>query len=724
MADSAPRRRWRVGRLLAGVLVALIAFVVISDLLGWRYLRQPAQHLLSSLTHRQVTIGEPFRLHLRANLHGQIGELTVGAPDWSDEPHFVSLTGLRATIGWGVLFGRPPHVRSLSLDSGDIRALRRADGRSSWTFDENAAAPSADRPAPALPRIDRLELGGLRVRYVDEPLNTRIDAQASTGAREDGAVGLNASGKGSWQRHPFEFELGIPRILEAASLQQPAALTSRVRLKTSELRFDGTIADVPTFDGIAGKVVLSGQSLGDLALVPGVTLPETPPFKLQGSVARNGGDITIDVPTFEVGSSRMYADLRYHSAQQPPLLSGRLGASRFVLQDLGPSIGTEGGRQQPAGRPEAQRTNAVKDGKGTQGTRQARGARQARGTGGPAKGTDETKVAKGAEGSKEAKGSRETGETRAKPTRVLPTREFDIPSLKAMNADVALDFKELDLGTDALRPLRALSAKLTLNGGVLELSDLNGALAGGRVTGSTRYDGATDPRAPAWTARLNWNRVDLGEWVNNQGRNLFVAGRFSGDTRFTSTGRSTAALLDGLDGSVKGRIDDGAISHLVVEAMGLDVAQALGVFVAGPQPLKLSCALVDLKSTRGKVTSSALLNTVDSMVFVDGRVNFRDEGLDLRLVSAPKDWSPLTLRTPVTVRGTFGDPDVSVEPRPLAMRLIASVVLGTVVAPVAAILPLIDLGDGGSKDDGCAAAVQAAREHASRGNGPAPVERR
>lgn len=673
MTDSAPRRRTRAGRLLAGALAALLAFAVISDLLGWRYLRQPAQHLLSSLTHRQVTIGEPFRLHLRTSLQGRLGGLTIGAPDWSDEPHFVSLTGLRAAVGWGVLFGRPLHVHSLSLDSGDIRALRRADGLSTWSFgDRPAEPPSTGRPATALPRIDRLELGELQVRYVDEPLHARIDAQASTGTREDGAIGLNASGKGSWQRHPFEFELGIPRILEAASLQQPAALTGRLRLKTSELRFDGTIADVAGFDGIAGKVALSGQSLGDLALMPGVTLPETPPFKLRGSVARHGGDVTIDVPSFEVGSSRMHADLRYSSGQQPPLLSGRLGASRLVLQDLGPSIGTEGGSRRTA--PEA---------------------------------------------------ARQAGDAKTRPARVLPSREFDIPSLKAMNADVALDFKELDLGTDALRPLRALSAKLTLNGGVLELSDLNGALAGGRVTGSTRYDGATDPRAPAWTARLHWNRVDLGEWVSNQGRNLFVAGRFSGDTRFSSTGRSTAALLDGLDGSVKGRIDDGAISHLVVEAMGLDVAQALGVFVAGPKPLKLSCALIDLKSTRGKVTSSALLNTVDSMVFVDGRVSFRDEGLDLRLVSAPKDWSPLTLRTPVTVRGTFGDPDVSVEPRPLAMRLIASVVLGTVVAPVAAILPLIDLGDGGGKDDGCAAAVQAAREHASRADDrPAPIERR
>ena len=35
--------------------------------------------------------------------------------------------------------------------------------------------------------------------------------------------------------------------------------------------------------------------------------------------------------------------------------------------------------------------------------------------------------------------------------------------------------------------------------------------------------------------------------------------------------------------------------------------------------------------------------------------------MDLRAVVSPKDFSPLTLRTPILVRGTLGDPAVSIE---------------------------------------------------------------
>jgi hypothetical protein len=53
----------------------------------------------------------------------------------------------------------------------------------------------------------------------------------------------------------------------------------------------------------------------------------------------------------------------------------------------------------------------------------------------------------------------------------------------------------------------------------------------------------------------------------------------------------------------------------------------------------------------------------------------------------------ISLRAPIYVRGTFKDPNVSIDKGVLAMRAGGALALA-VVAPIAAILPLINAGPG------------------------------
>jgi len=61
----------------------------------------------------------------------------------------------------------------------------------------------------------------------------------------------------------------------------------------------------------------------------------------------------------------------------------------------------------------------------------------------------------------------------------------------------------------------------------------------------------------------------------------------------------------------------------------------------------------------------------------------------LRLLVSPKDFSPLALRTPLHVRGSLGDPAISVEKGPLATRVGAAALLA-LLNPLAAIIPFFD----------------------------------
>jgi uncharacterized protein involved in outer membrane biogenesis len=313
-----------------------------------------------------------------------------------------------------------------------------------------------------------------------------------------------------------------------------------------------------------------------------------------------------------------------------------------------------------------------------------------------------------------------------------------------MDADVQLAIAELDFGSDALNPLRDLRSRLLLRRGVLRLEELQAQVAGGRFHGTTRLDPNVEPAR--WSADLRFANVDIAGWIAGlrparaggapsrpnaarlrqerrqahaggaQPVHAYLTGALGGAVKASGHGRSVAEILGSLDGRAQLMLREGALSHLATEAMGLDVAQALGVMVRGDRPLPLRCAWLDLALQNGVVLpQQAVVDNADSELRIGGQVNLRDESLALRLVARPKDISPFSLRAPVTVHGTLAEPRVGVEGGALAGKAVGAVALGAAVGPLAALLPFVDLGVGSDQD----ACVR--RPPAAQASGAAPA---
>ena len=77
---------------------------------------------------------------------------------------------------------------------------------------------------------------------------------------------------------------------------------------------------------------------------------------------------------------------------------------------------------------------------------------------------------------------------------------------------------------------------------------------------------------------------------------------------------------------------------------------------------------------------------------VSGTIDLKDEALDLKIETRPKDVSLGSLRVPIFARGSFSDPKVSIEGRQAGFRLFAAAILG-LITPAAAVLPFIEPGD-------------------------------
>jgi uncharacterized protein involved in outer membrane biogenesis len=231
-------------------------------------------------------------------------------------------------------------------------------------------------------------------------------------------------------------------------------------------------------------------------------------------------------------------------------------------------------------------------------------------------------------------------------------------------------------------------------GGVLRLTEIEARTGQGSLVGDVTLDG--QGTQALWRADLRWDGVQLERWVRQvraDGAPPYVSGTLSGRASVAGQGRSTADILASLKGDVRTELRGGRVSHLAVEAAGIDIAQSLGVLSKGDDALAVQCAVADLRAERGVMRPRVMvLDTQDSSLWVDGSLSLASEAIDLRLVVIPKDFSPLTLRTPLRVGGSFDAPSVSIDKAPLARKLGVALLLA-LVNPFAALLPLIDPGD-------------------------------
>lgn len=669
---AAGSRRASSGKVARGLLLALgglVALIVLLEVAGWPFLRTPIERQMAAMMERPVSLGTDFSLRMLGSVRLRVDTLSIGPPDASRAPavpeadpeaasRFVDVQGLRLHLPyrtlWGAWRGQALDslvVTRLEVDRYDAHLVRDAERRANWTMPE-PAQPRVE--GGLLPQFRRLTLRSGHLVLNDAVTDVSMRATMATqegsqegsraeagGSGKDPASGLRVDGDGRYQGQPFEFSMRsagmVPLVAEGT---EPVGLTVTGKSGDASFQFDGQAVDIGALRGLSGRVRMAASSLAAVGDVIGVTLPTTAPFKLDGQLKKDDELWSLALERLQAGDSRLAGRFEFDQRPDIPVLTGRLGGERLVLSDLLPALGAVADDKKPG------RTD---DG------------------------------------------------------RVLPQRAFDVPTLRAMNADVTFDIPAVHLGALFADPVSPLRARLVLDNGILRISEIDARTAGGSIKGEMQLDGRE--KVAVWSADMALRGVALERWLRPRvpvklegaapeaAGAPYVTGQFSGDVKARGRGASVAGILGSMDGSMRAWIEQGRLSHLAVEAVGLDLAQALGVAVRGDNLLPLNCAVVQFTAKDGLLTPDvALFDTSDSTLLVSGGVSLADEALDLTLTVRPKDFSPISLRTPIQVQGTFSDPSVRPQAGPLAMKLLGAAALA-VINPLAALLPLIEVGD-------------------------------
>ncbi|MBA5636045.1 AsmA family protein [Duganella sp. LX20W] len=529
----------------------------------------------------------------------------------------------------------------LRFDTPAVLLRRDAQGHDNWTF------KPAEQPSPWRLQLHQVVFSKGTVHYVDAL--TRADATAEVDTLAgDPLYGVAWRLRGQWNGQPVQ---GSGKAGAVLSLQQqlaPYPLTARLTVGATDISVTGTLTKPTELAALDVQLQVAGASMARLYGLTGVLLPETPAFRtaghLRASLGPHASDWHYDRFTGKVGASDIAGDLAFRTGGARPRLTGAVHSTLLQFSDLAPLIGAD--------------SNASK---------RARG------------------VAPVQPGDK-----------------VLPVESFKTERWTSIDADVR--FQAQRIVRERELPIHRLDTALRLQDGVLTLAPLNFDVAGGKLSSDIRLDGSgkRTPHALQGTLKASARHVQLKQLFPALPAKETSVGELNGEATLSATGNSVASLLASSNGELRTVINQGSVSKLLLEEMGLNIGNVVLAKLFGDKQVKLNCMLTDFSVSDGLMhTRQFIVDTDDATLNVNGTVSLAQEKLDLTLKPDSKGLRVFSLRAPIYVRGTFKRPDVSLDKGVLALRAGGALALAA-VAPVAAILPLVNAGPGGTAVSGCA----------------------
>ncbi len=193
---------------------------------------------------------------------------------------------------------------------------------------------------------------------------------------------------------------------------------------------------------------------------------------------------------------------------------------------------------------------------------------------------------------------------------------------------------------------------------MLTLSPLNFGAAGGNLFSDITLDGRGSVIASRADIRVQ--SLQLAQLLPQLKIAKASVGEIDGRVKLVARGNSVAAMLGTATGDTTLAIGEGEVSDLMLRLSNLDVANSLLALMRGDRNIPIRCVVADLAFENGVMhPRQFVFDTAHTTLVGEGKANFADETLDLRLVAKPKGASLLVAARPDQckrhVRATVSD---------------------------------------------------------------------
>lgn len=239
---------------------------------------------------------------------------------------------------------------------------------------------------------------------------------------------------------------------------------------------------------------------------------------------------------------------------------------------------------------------------------------------------------------------------------LFPDRTVDLSRISA--ADANLSFVGEQIVSPGL-PISGLRFDVRIKDSRAEFRPLVLDVAGGRVKGEVALNDRDDP--PSADANLEFQGIGLRPFFHDSEFVQEMGGRFTGNFYMKGSGRSLKQIMGSADGDGGVLMEEGSLSGLLVEAVGLDVIEALALVIGEDDRVEIRCAAVEFEAEEGVLSlGTALIDTVDSVIVFAGNLDLATEQVDVQVETRAKDFSAIDLSAPVRVSGSILDPELTI----------------------------------------------------------------
>ncbi len=624
------------------IVVAALLLVLLLAVFGWNWLRAPIERMTLARTGRVLVIGGD----LTVAYAWPLPRLRAGPVSFANPAWATErqmITAQAVEISVDL-----PQLLHRNIVFPEVRLQRPV------LFLEKSSAGKKNwlldlqqQDEGARIRIDRLRLDEGSLGYDDAGEKTHIRATLTTPSQQAGAApvaGLLFDAEGQYKGLALKAHGEAGPVLALREQSTPYPLSIDARIGPTTVQASGSVTDLIRLSALDMRLKLRGASLEQLYPLLGIAMPQTAAYAVEGRLLHSTGTWRYQEFSGLIGKTDLAGDLQIVLGGKRASLSARLDSKRLVLADLGPLIGARPSHVQVA---------------------------------------------------------RQTTQPLAQ--HVLPDLPFKFERWNSVDAEVDLHATSIERAKEL--PLENLVAHVSLRDSVLTLAPLDFGLAGGKLQAVITLDGRADVIQAH--AKVGVKKILLSKLFPTLALNKTSLGQVNGEFDLRGRGNSVGRMLGVADGSVWLVIRSGSVSKLLMEKAGLHLWEMLQIKLEGDRPIKLRCAVADFAVTKGRMQTEALVfDTEVTTLLGTGSIDLAQEQLDLTLTQKTKNTSPLALRSPIYLRGSFAKPQFGVDKGRVAVRALGALALG-IASPLLAIIPLIDAGPG--QDSDCAQLVHDAR---------------
>ena len=621
--------RWGQG-LLAAIVLVLVAVLIFLAQPNWNWARPMVASIASGKLHRPVRIDGNLRVHLFSfKPTATVGGLKIGQPDWGAKaglkPYLAEVESVAVTAELMPVFIGRIILPRLQIDRPNVQLYQAADSRANWDFSDGT---NKGKPTK-LPPIKNFIIndGHLTMTSVQRKLTFTGTVNAHEKANAGGEA-FNLSGDGSLNGNKFDLKAtGGPLLNVRTSVPYPFDMA--VRAGDTRITAKGKVLHPFNLGQIGAAVTVSGRNLADLYYLTGLSLPDTPAYKIAASVSRDDRIYNIAGIRGRVGGSDLEGTLKVDTSRNNrPYLTGDLRSRLLDFKDLGSLFG-------------ATAANAPQ---------------------------------------KASLSATPTAETTAR--RLLPDATLDLERVRGMDAKVR--YRALSVKASSSLPLREVSLGVNLDHGLLILDPVEFSFPQGRLQGTARIDARNAVQQNSLDMRLTGLRVQ--DFLPNISGSKPLEGILDARVKASGTGNSVHKAASSANGQLALVMPTGTIRQSFAELMGINATKGLfQLLTKDKHETEIRCAVADFQIRNGVMqANNAVFDTGVTRVNGGGTINLNDERVKLVFKGKPKKFRLIHVNAPIIIGGHLSAPKFGVDPG-------TAVVQGGLALALNTILPFINL---------------------------------